>query len=99
MPHILINRLKKLMQEDFPSQLNTTNPVLGKHPSNLPDHVLGQIDDIAEAAKKLFGPRIEPSHRQRTIMVENGFSVKASEVRLGNWHAGVIETPKGLISY
>ena len=99
MPYILINKLKKLMDKDFPSQLETTNPVLGKIPTNLSDDVLDAIDEISDTAQQLFGPRIQPTTQQVRTMEENGFYIKGDRVVNGTWFSGRIITPKGHILY
>lgn len=99
MPYILINKLKKLMAEDFPSQLDTSNPVLGKPPTQLDDDVLDLIDEISDTAQQLFGARIQPNPHQIRTMEENGFSVIGDKVDSGTWFSGRIVTPKGHITY
>ena len=99
MPYILINKLKKLMDKDFPSQLDTNNPVLGKIPTDLSDDVLDLIDDISDTAHQLFGPRIQPVTQQVRTMEENGFQIKGERVVNGTWFSGCIVTPKGHIVY
>ncbi len=99
MPYTIVNRLKTLMTRDFPSQLKSANPVLGKVPTNLPDDILDEIDAIADAARALFGRRCQPDHHQMGIMLREGFPVHAGKVECGIWHTGMIMTPKGFIVY
>jgi len=99
MPYILINKLKKLMDHDFPSQLDTDNPVLGKPPTQLDDHVLDMVDDISDTARQLFGPRIQPNAHQMRMMEENGFAIIGDKITSGTWFSGRIVTPRGHIVY
>lgn len=99
MPYTIVNRLKKLMTRDFPSQLKTANPILGKVPTDLPDDILDEIDEISEAARILFGRRCQPENHQMSIMIREGFPVHAGKIECGIWKSGIIETPKGFIPY
>jgi hypothetical protein len=99
MPHRLIKELRKLAAADIASVADTTNPYLTDFSRDLPDDILDQLELIEKLARETFGPRLEPTVRQGTIMREEGFPVSIGKHTSAVWFTGVIKTPKGLISY
>lgn len=100
MPHVLIHKLDRLMDMRFPSQRKVgDDPFLTPYRSDLPIAVLDAVEDIVATARTLFGPRIEPSIQQASIMKSKGYIVRPGRVMLSVWQSGIIETPKGLIQY
>ena len=99
MPYALINRLIFLMKKDFEVNLPSPKAILGSYGSDLPGHILDEIDQVILVAKNTFGSNVEPSIHQKSIMIANGFPVTAGNTDIAGWKTGMIQTPKGIIAY
>lgn len=97
MPHILINKLKKLMAANLSGCSDPDD--LGSCSNNYSDSAFQQIDDIGDTARALFGRRVEPSAGQKRAIEENGFKVVCRASQGSTWLKGAIVTPSGKIKY
>lgn len=99
MPHHIVYKLQKLMEQDFVD--NNLKPTAALNNNNLllPDTVLDAIDIISIACKRLFGPNIQPTKQQQYIMTSAGFPVVLVYADIIGWKTAGVQTPKGLICY
>lgn len=97
MPHILINKLNRLMSQ-LPNVKGQEGKVLQSNTVELSEDILNLIDDIEKTARNTFGHN-PPSPRQLDIMTDHGFPVKLLPSESLGGKVATIITKHGKITY
>lgn len=100
MPSRLLGELRNFMSLDVsirfddPTTINLNDPTIP-----LSDEAIESLDRVERIARVVFGRNRQPTAQQGKVMENNGFPVSAGIIDTTGWRTGVIQTPKGKISY